>query len=429
MFWRLEKMFWVGAISMVVVFSSIMIARADTAVAMSQQSEKVQQTAQVWSGWVGKIEKSGSRYTLSVGEPAAHVYTLDGNAAEFEKFVGTLVKVQGDLNGTTLKVTKVESAGRVTKADPAGAGAWTRLGPEGTIEALAVDPKDSSILYAGTNGGKVYKSTDGGKNWKSVDLMSSFKIMDLVINPNDSNTIYAGTGRGVFRSRDGGQNWTLVNSGLTYPTVKALAIDPKDSSTLYAGTWGNGVFKNTRREVEWNELNTGLNRPFIYALAVDKNNPSFVYAGTPNGVLKSMDGGMTWSAVTPQPAPTNISALVIAPEDSNKLYAAANNWIPQKGYASSLLKSTDGGKTWSTVDSGLPQNQLRALAVNPADPSTLYVGTETGVFHSSDGGATWSEMNTGLTSKDVFALAVDPVNPNKLYAGTASGVFEIVFAR
>jgi photosystem II stability/assembly factor-like uncharacterized protein len=427
MYWRLEKMFWVGAISLVVVFSSIMIARADAAVAMAQQSEKVQQTAQMWSGWVGKIEKSGSRYTLAVGEPAAHVYTLDGNTAEFEKFLGTLVKVQGDLDGTTMKVTKVESAGMVAKAEPAGT--WSSLGPEGTIESLAVDPNDPRILFAGANGGKVYKSIDGGKHWKAVDLMSSFKIMDLVIDPNDSNTVYAGTGRGVFRSRDGGQNWMLVNSGLTYPTVKALAIDPKDSSTLYAGTWGNGVFKNTRREVSWSELNTGLKRPFIYALAVDKNNPSFVYAGTPNGVLKSMDSGMTWSAVTPQPAPANISALVIAPEDSNKLYAAANNWIPQKGYVGSLLKSTDGGKTWITVDSGLPQTQLKALAVHPTDPNTLYVGTEAGVFRSTDGGATWSEMNAGLTSKDVFALAVDPMNPDKLYAGTSSGVFEIVFAR
>jgi hypothetical protein len=89
-----------------------------------------QQTAQSWSGWVGKISDStcgekhktadakertlqcvrdGAKYTLLVGEPAAKIYTLEGNASEFEKVAGSLAKVQGDLNGTTLKATSVES--------------------------------------------------------------------------------------------------------------------------------------------------------------------------------------------------------------------------------------------------------------------------------------------------------------------------------
>jgi hypothetical protein len=72
-------------------------------------------TAKVWSGWVGKIEKdAGGDYNLVIGEPAARVYTLDGDSTEFENLVGELVKVQGDLSGTTLRVTKVESMSRVS---------------------------------------------------------------------------------------------------------------------------------------------------------------------------------------------------------------------------------------------------------------------------------------------------------------------------
>lgn len=68
--------------------------------------------ARVWSGWVGKIEKSGADYNLVIGEPAARVYTLEGNPAEFENLMGELVKVQGDLSGTTLRVTKIEPSAR-----------------------------------------------------------------------------------------------------------------------------------------------------------------------------------------------------------------------------------------------------------------------------------------------------------------------------
>ena len=92
-------------------------------------SAGAQQTAQSWSGWVGRNSdssrgathtmsdpkqctlqcvKNGTKYVLLVGEPADHVYTLEGNASEFEKLASAMAKVQGDLNGTTLKVTKVE---------------------------------------------------------------------------------------------------------------------------------------------------------------------------------------------------------------------------------------------------------------------------------------------------------------------------------
>lgn len=97
---------------------------------LAQETAQAERTAQSWSGWVGKIAdstcgvkhktsdakqctldcvKSGAKYTLVIGEPGATVYTLDGNASEFEKLAGSLVKVQGDLSGITLKVTKVES--------------------------------------------------------------------------------------------------------------------------------------------------------------------------------------------------------------------------------------------------------------------------------------------------------------------------------
>ena len=92
-----------------------------------------------------------------------------------------------------------------------------------------------------------------------------------------------------------------------------------------------------------------------------------------------------------------------------------------------MFKSTDGGGNWSAVNTGLTNTDVRALAIDPATPATLYAGTYGGgVFKSMNGGGNWTAVNTGLTNTYVFALAIDPATPATLYAGTSGGgVFAI----
>ena len=138
-------------------------------------------------------------------------------------------------------------------------------------------------------------------------------------------------------------------------------------------------------------------------------------------VSKSTDGGVTW--VNARVA-TGVSTLAIDPQDQDTVYAAT--------YSSGVLKSTNGGASWSSVNSGLPFNKasdgssylywVRALVVDPQNSNTVYAGTAGGgVFKSTDGGASWSALNSGLTSLSVNALAIDPQNPNKRYVGTLGG--------
>ena len=114
---RLEKAFTISVISLLVVGLSLAIARAES-------------SSQAWSGWVGKVSDStcgakhkmadakectlmcvrnGAKYSLVVGEPAAKVFTLEDHASEFEGLAGAMAKVQGDLNGTTIRVTTAEA--------------------------------------------------------------------------------------------------------------------------------------------------------------------------------------------------------------------------------------------------------------------------------------------------------------------------------
>lgn len=149
----------------------------------------------------------------------------------------------------------------------AGENVWTSNGPEGgTIRSLAIDPKNTQTIYAGTYGGGVFKSTNGGNAWTVVNsgLKETMGIQELpphvyalAIDPTSSQTVYAGAYRGgVFKSTNGGKTWTAVNSGLTNTNVWALAIDPVNSQTVYTGTEG-GVFKSTDGGGSWAAVNSG----------------------------------------------------------------------------------------------------------------------------------------------------------------------------
>jgi photosystem II stability/assembly factor-like uncharacterized protein len=112
-----------------------------------------------------------------------------------------------------------------------------------------------------------------------------------------------------------------------------------------------------------------------------------------------------------------IRALAIDPATPTTLYA---------GTSAGVFKSTDGGENWRTVNNGLANVDVRALAIDSVTPTTLYAGTwGGGVFKSTDGGENWNAFNMGLVNLHVFALAIDPVTPTTIYAGTDIGVFAI----
>ena len=121
-----------------------------------------------------------------------------------------------------------------------------------------------------------------------------------------------------------------------------------------------------------------------------------------------------------------IRALAIDPVTPSTLYAGTiHPNVPNGGV---VFKSTNGGTTW-TATGGSFSEFFGALAIDPVTPSTLYAGTLGGVFKSTNGGTTWTAINTGLTSTSVLALAIDTATPSTLYAGTAGGgVFDITFS-
>jgi hypothetical protein len=329
------------------------------------------------------------------------------------------------------------------------------------VTSLAIDPTNSQNVYAGANGSYgiaagVFKSTNGGTSWSAVNnglIDSNSKVLhvtSLAIDPTNSQNVYAGmnggdgTTRGVFKSTNGGSSWSAVNNGLTeinnYLISTYIVIDPTNSQNIYAGT-DEGVYKSTNGGNSWSAVNYGLTAAPVTFLAIDPTNSQNVYTGS-IGVFKSTNGGSSWSAVNNGLTDSNgntlyVFSLAIDPTNTQNVYAGAGG---SDGITKGVFKSTNGGSSWSAVINGLTYSDgntvnVFSLAIDPTNSQNVYAGTDGGLFKSTTGGSSWSAVNNRLTDSNgntlkVFSLAIDPTNSQNVYAratngeGTVAGVFK-----
>jgi hypothetical protein len=172
----------------------------------------------------------------------------------------------------------------------------------GYCYALAVDPGNPSIVYAGGNPG-LYKSTDAGSSWSLSSTGITGYVYDIKINPSNTNLLYAGSADGVFRSTNAGGSWSDVGCD----SVNALLINPSHPDTVYAGT-GYGVFISTNAGSSWSAMNGGLANLKIKALAQNPGN--YLFCGTAGAAYRwSLGVGAEESPYNARPA----LALKISP--------------------------------------------------------------------------------------------------------------------
>jgi len=311
---------------------------------------------------------------------------------------------------------------------------FSSIGPDGgTVTAIAIDPSESNVIYAGTWGNGIYKSMNGGLSWvqQSEGFRAGF-VFDLAIDPENQQHLLASAYRfGAYESFDGGATWAPTLGMPEETVVYALTFHPENSDIVYAAVrtktlytpsphYPGGVYKSTDGGRHWVERSQGLPDDYVYDVAIDPNHPNVLYTAMhETGVYKSVDGGAVWASANNDIHYRDVRSLAINPDNST-VYAGMYDG---KGVA----YSTNGGASWSILASSYNQAlYVYKLQLDPYDQSSLYLNTPDGLFRCMGDPYPSSQSVCSRIAHDnryVFALALDKASAagagkiTKLYTG------------
>jgi|CZKL01.1.fsa_nt_gi photosystem II stability/assembly factor-like uncharacterized protein len=329
-----------------------------------------------------------------------------------------------------------------------------------SIGAIAVAPSDSNILYVASGeglhrpdlsvGNGIYRSSDAGKTWKHLGLHEGQQIPSLVIDPRDPNRLFAAVlghpygpneERGIYRSTDGGQNWKKIlykdantggsdvvldpaNPDVVYAAMWESRLGPWEDGNQYDGTHG-GLFKSTDGGETWKPLTKGLPENLVQIqVAVSASNSNRLIAtlstsresgygsGAGLGVYRSDDAGESWTKATDDPRPAtkigggDLPVPAIDPKNPDIVYSASIV----------TMRSTDGGKTWTSFRGAPGGDDYQNLWINPKNPDIILLVSDQGALVSVNRGESWSSWYNQPTAQ-LYHVAVTNTFPYRLCAG------------
>jgi len=348
---------------------------------------------------------------------------------------------------------------------------------------VRVSPADPNLVFAGGQT-SIIQTTDGGASWQQPYFIGPNE--QQAIHPDYHDLQFTADGSTLYIANDGGMysttdvtseliNWTELNDTLSvtqfYP---GIAIHPSNSKISLAGTQDNGL-QRYNGNPSWDYVNCGdggysaidrivpaiaytacvsgdtIDRTtdggnswlagqygidtrdraqFVAPMTIDPSNSRTLYFGTYR-IWQTRDGAGQWLPISPDLTGgknATIKAIAVAPSDPNTVYAGTSDGKVQ--VTNNALSGTKAA--WIDRSAGLTLKTLTSIAVDPIDSATAYV-TYSGfldsaakptqhVFQTSDGGAKWTDISGNLPDLPVNSLAVDPDLPETLYIGTDAGV-------
>ncbi|HSL20680.1 MAG TPA: hypothetical protein VK886_04030 [Vicinamibacterales bacterium] len=266
---------------------------------------------------------------------------------------------------------------------------------------IAQDPTDLDVFYAGSYGGlltRINRRTgerravnpfpDNPMGYASGAMTERFQwTYPIIVSPHDPNVLYA-TSQHVWRSTNEGQSWDKISGDLTR----------HDPSTM--GESGGPITLDQ----------TGVETyATVFTLAPSPRERDTIWAGSDDGLIHvTRDAGKNWQNVTPPDLPefARVSLIEASPHKPATAYVAANRY-QRADRAPYVFRTTDYGKTWSRIVSGLPPDDFaRAIREDKVRPGLLFLGTEHGVYVSFDDGARWQSLRLNLPVTPVHDIAV-----------------------
>jgi photosystem II stability/assembly factor-like uncharacterized protein len=223
----------------------------------------------------------------------------------------------------------------------------------------------------------------------------------------------------------------IVESHLEGKSPDCVAVDPRDPARIYCGTSGQGLFRSVDAGRSWQVIEAGIAHSEISAVAVSPTEGSpalgVVYAGTnPSSVFRSEDGGESWRELSsmlslpsagewsfpPHPETHHVRWIEPDPIVNCRVYVAIE--------AGALVRTFDGGQTWTDRVSGGPYDTHTA-ATHRRGRGRVYSAAGDGYFQSEDGGDSWDHFERGLRHRYLVGVAADPVDPDTVVVSAASG--------
>lgn len=352
-----------------------------------------------------------------------------------------VTETKGDISALIEADYQARLAQKRTLAVRGGAN-WTVVGPittdnmvgNGRINSIKVDPANASTFYACSPAGQLWKSTNAGGSWAVIsDGIPAAGTTDVAIDPTNSNILYALTGdgdraiyqpysRGLYKSSDGGANWSVTGLNYTNASITLCAILVHPISTnivLVAGT--NGIWRSTNGGTSFTQVNTSSIRELVF----NPTKPNTVFAASKTGavLLRSYDGGASWTQMTsglPTSSAARRYAIDVSKADTNYVYLMATNTSDNM---EGFYRSTDGGTSWTQMvgaSPNIPNGQgwyNLAVAADPVAVNTVYAAGLS-VYKSTDGGTTLT--NISIPHVDVHDLQF---NGTDLLAVSDGGVY------
>jgi len=310
-----------------------------------------------------------------------------------------------------------------------------------SIGAIALDPKNPLTVWVGTGennsqrsvsyGSGLYRSDDGGKTWRNVGLKTSEHIGRIAIDPKDSNIVYVaaqgplwgpGGDRGLFKTTDNGKTWKNILNISENTGVTDVVIDPQNPETIYAASYQrrrhmftlidggpeSAIYKSTDSGVTWNKVRAGLPAGDMgrIGLAVSPVDTNVVYATIESGdrkggIFRSSDRGGSWEKRNEFDAGAMYYARVVAdPKDVDRIYIM--NVF--------LMVSDDGGRTVRRLGEKSKHVDNHEIWIDPRNNDHYLVGCDGGVYESHDRGSNW-EFKRNLPVTQFYDITTDNATP------------------
>ncbi|MEP5254194.1 MAG: T9SS type A sorting domain-containing protein [Winogradskyella arenosi] len=305
-----------------------------------------------------------------------------------------------------------------------GGSSWSPIGDQFenmSIWSVTCDPSNTDVVYYGDQLGQVFKSTDGGANFTKI-LDETGAVLCILINPNDSNEIFASMkNKGLFHSTNGGTTWTQVITG---GTIEDIKYKPGSTTTIYA--CGNDFYKSDNGGGSFTQITNGISYSGRMRLDVTPANNNYVYIAQAKGsgfgyLYKSTDSGNSFTIQTDRAS----SGDIVGVQASRNLVIAVSDTNAEEVHAGgfTLYKSVDGGVNFTQETSWLKSfiaypylhaDQEDAFFVD----GNMYVGTDGGLSKSTDNGASFTNLSVGLGIQQLYSVSSSLTDKN-VVAGAA----------